>query len=164
MNERDVQLPRGPSMMTRLGRLLSSGLVIAGLLLMGAGICCAVFCYHLFTEAAQIQGTVDFARNEARRLEKEPPGTTLPFNGAPLDRAGWLEVARRQEPPQLLKTIDAYKNVSVSIGLFLGGTSLCLLGFCVRPCRIAVPLAAEPDPLLDRPRDHGVSSDAVKPI
>jgi hypothetical protein len=161
MNDQQLKPLPAASKTNQGPAIVRSAFLIVGLLLMGAGVCCAVFCYHFFTDAAQLKNTAaqaqksaDAANDEARKLGNNPdPKATALSAGVPLDKAAWKELAReeearaaRQQIQSLSSQVHAYKNLTVTIGLFLGGVSLCLLGWGLRPKGTlhAMTLHAEP--------------------
>jgi hypothetical protein len=113
--------------------VLKSVFSIVGLLLMGAGVCSGVFCVHAFQEAIQLENASQAALFQANQLQQATPGSLRIYEGTTLDLAGWQALARQHQLSSLWKKVEAYALLSWSIGLFLGGTTLGLLGWGLRP-------------------------------
>jgi hypothetical protein len=69
-------------------------LSVLGLLLVGAGLCSAVFCGFAFGEVIEARQAVAFALKQAEVLQKAVPNSTLNFQGKPMNLAAWQELTR----------------------------------------------------------------------
>jgi hypothetical protein len=132
MNEQ-APIPPVANPVKRLLALVRGIFSVVGLLLMGAGVCSGVFCFKTFEETAQLEREYKSVLEQVSLLQKATPGSTRTYNGSTYDLAGWEAVARQDQVNALWKRCAANELLACSIGLFLGGTSLALLGWGLRP-------------------------------
>ncbi|HEV3260961.1 MAG TPA: hypothetical protein VG013_29180 [Gemmataceae bacterium] len=133
MGEQAIETtPPAPTAPKRRRFWLNSVFSIMGLLLVGAGLCSSVFCGFTFNDVKQARDEADSALSQARRLEGQPAGSAIAYQGQPLPLSGWQEMANRLQQASQPKLVQAYQLLSLSIGLILGGTSFWLLGWGLR--------------------------------
>lgn len=109
---------------------LRSGIAVVGILTIGSGVCCGVFTWIAFVNAAEWHRATEIAREKARQLSTEPPDQQAAQN-----MHGWQELARENELTALRRTVEATTLLSISLGLFLGGTSISLFSWGLRSRR-----------------------------
>ncbi len=121
-----------PGILGRLLRVLRMVLSITGLLVMGAGVCSGVFCVIAMDDAWRANRDANSIQKQASELAKAPPGAKTSFGGVDMNLPDMERLSVNYRREALEKSVHGYKLLSVSIGLFFGGTTLSLFGWGLR--------------------------------